>query len=72
MPSRTLDNTPISRAKAIAREKHRPVYIKGGEVILTKPRGAALTVWPNGAVSMGTANTQQTAREVERRHYAGY
>jgi hypothetical protein len=67
----TFDTTPIARAKVLARQKHRPVYIKGGELCLAKPRGAALTVWPNGSVSLGTANTQQTAREVERRHYAG-
>lgn len=65
---RTLESTPIARAKALAANTHRPVYVKGEELCQTRPRGAALTVWPNGAVSMGTANTQQTAREVERRH----
>ncbi len=65
---RSLDDTLIHRAKRLAREQHRPVYIKGDDLCLTRPRGNALTVWPNGSVCLGTANTQQTAREVERRH----
>ena len=60
--------TSIDRARALARQLHRPVYIKNGEVLAARPRGGGLTVWPNGSVSMGTADTQQTAREVERRH----
>lgn len=64
----SADRSPIVRAKRLAQQLHRPVYIKGEDVTTTRPRGGGLTVWPNGSVSMGTANTQQTAREVERRH----
>lgn len=58
----------IARAKALARSLHRPVYISEDRLTTDRPRGGGLTVWPSGSVSMGTANTAQVQRDVERRN----
>lgn len=50
-------NTPatavLARARALARSRHRPVYVLGQEVLDERPAGRVLTVWPSGDVTVG-------------------
>lgn len=59
------DLRPFDRARRLAHQRRNPVFVAGGEVLLTKPKGPSATVWPNGTVTWGSAT--MATREVERR-----
>ena len=53
-----LETTPdvFDRARRIARDRGKPVYISGGEVVMERPPKTTAMVWPNGSVTWGNAS----------------
>jgi len=65
MEMETSDALPFERAKRLAAETHRPVYIVDGELTQTKPRRPTATAWPNGTITVG--NPDAASRDIDRR-----
>jgi hypothetical protein len=55
-PQLTTTPDTFSRAKRLAREHGKPVYISAGEVVLERPAKTSAMVWPNGSVTWGNAS----------------